>query len=925
MASLDSAIVGRATELETIERFLDTSAVRPAALILEGEAGIGKSTLWAAGVQAATERPMRVLTSRPAEPERRSSFAALGDLIGRIEEQWFDALPQPQRIALDAALLRGPAEQAVDQGAVAVGLTSLISELARSRPLVMAIDDAQWTDGPSAKALAFALRRVADLPVGVLLARRLGLSAPLIDSVREALPEADRHSLTVGPLSFGALYRLLTTRTGHAFPRPTAARIERASGGNPMTALEIARALLESGASARADQALPVPEHLQELLGARMRRLTPKTREVLLVISALSHPTTELVGRASGDATVAAAALDEGEAAGVLLIEDGRIRFSHPLLASVVYGSASSRSRLAVHERLATVVTDLEEGAHHLALAHSRPDAALAQRIEDAGNQTYQRGAPDAGAALLARARALTPSDDLEAATRRLAEGAEARFEAGDSQGARDLVESARSWMPRGPARARALLLLGTVYWYLDPPRAPGCLEEALEDAATEPTLAGRIHSRLAIFRVDELASSVDHNEAAIHLIDAERDPTVLAFAMFGKFHSQVLLGRGADMALFDRALALEAGRPSWEATTIPALWWKYTDDHTKARDRLHLHLRWARESGDESSDAELYAHLAELEIYSGRWSDADRFANLSVDAAEQMGLPVPNPSHRVRAFVDAYLGRLSQARAAGELGAELSEDDPRLCAMYLDVVGYAALSMGDHAASDRAYTRAAAILQAGGTSEPLRFRFEPEHIEALLALGDVERAEAVLATLQERDATLPRPWSTATVARCRGLILAARGDLEGAQQELERALDAHEALASPFERARTLLVQGHVQRRAGHRRAAAATLSQAIEIFDALPARAWAERARREVARLGARRGAGEGLTPTEQRVAELAAEGKTNREVAQELFVSPKTVEANLARVYSKLGIRSRAELGRVMGSQKDGAAEA
>ncbi|MEO7117863.1 MAG: AAA family ATPase [Candidatus Limnocylindrales bacterium] len=922
MASPNVAIVGRAAELLAIDRFLDASESRPTALVLEGDAGIGKSTLWAAAVQAATERPVRVLVSRPAESERGSSFAALGDLIGRVEAHWFDALPRPQRVALDAALLRGSADHPVEAGAVAIALTSLIAELARTKPLVIAVDDAQWIDGPSAKALSFALRRLADLPVGVLFARRLGLRAPVVDAVIEALPESDRHRLTVGPMSFGALYRLLTSRTGHALPRPTAARIERASGGNPMTALEIARALIDSGTMTRVDQALPVPEHLADLLEARLRRLTKQTRELLIVVSALSQPTTDLIERVSADVAMVTSSLDEAEGAGILVIEAGRVRFTHPLLASVVYGSARPASRRAIHERLAGVVDDLEERARHLSLAQSEPDAALAQQIEDAGLQTYRRGAPDEAVELLARARALTPVADIQALARRLVEEADARFEAGDTVGAKDLIESARSWMPAGPLRARALLLLGTLYWYLGVPRAAERLEEALDDAVTDPTLAGRIHARLALFEGGDLAGRVAHNDAAIALIDAAQDPSGLAFAMFGKFYGEVLLGRDADMSLFRRALTLEAGTPTWEVTTIPALWWKYTDDDMKARERLELHLRWASESGDESSNADTYAHLAELEIYSGRWGDADRFADRSKEAAEQMGMQLPNSSHRVRAMVDAYLGRLSEARTASELGAVASEDDPQLQAMYLDVVGFAALSSGDHAESDRAYTRAASILDADGAREPMRFRFEPEHIEALLALGDIDRAKVVLARLQGRDRILPRPWTSATAARSRGLILAARGDLDGAQQEFARALLAHEALPSPFERARTQLAKGQVERRAGLRRAASATLSEALEIFEALPAPAWAERARFEAARIGTRRGAGDDLTPTERRVAELAAEGMTNREVAQALVISPKTVEANLARIYSKLGIHSRAELGARMALHNDGA---
>ena len=198
---------------------------------------------------------------------------------------------------------------------------------------------------------------------------------------------------------------------------------------------------------------------------------------------------------------------------------------------------------------------------------------------------------------------------------------------------------------------------------------------------------------------------------------------------------------------------------------------------------------------------------------------------------------------------------------------------------------------------------------------EPIRFRSEPDHIEALVALGELDRADALVAALEARHSFLPRPWSAVVTPRSRALVHAARGDLKEALAESEAAVAATASLPSPFEVARTLLIHGQVLRRTNARREASRALGEAQRIFDSLGAPLWSQRAMVEGARLGTRRKAGDALTPAESEVAQLAAQGLTNWEVAERLFVSPKTVEANLSRVYSKLGIKSRAELGRVM----------
>ena len=927
-AANDADIVGRSIELEAVDRFVVAAASGgegAVALLIEGEAGVGKSMIWRAAIHVARARSMDVLHCAPAAVEQALSFVALRDLIEGVPGDELDRLPPPQRAALGAALLRVPAEGIGDQGALGAALTAVLRRVAGARPTLLAIDDAHWLDQPTARTLGFAVRRLGDVRLGILLTRRTGEDAPFFDATAAAL-EGRSERLRLRAISFGALHRLLTSRTGHRFARPVVARIERASGGNPMMALEIARALLDSGPDlADPGQELPVPERLHDLLDARLVRLSPASRAALLIAAALARPTTALIAAASDDQAAAARGLAEAEAASIILVTDGRAQFSHPLLAAVVQATAGTEARRAVHRRLAAVVADQEERANHLAMAATGPDADLAAQLEAAGRQTYRRGAPDAAAGLLARAQALTPAGDVEARGRRAVLEAEARLEAGDLRGSGEVLEQARAWLPPGRQRAESLLLLGTIHGYLDRPRATATLAEGLADADEDPTLRGRIHGRIALFE-DDVEARRAHGRAAVELIDRAIDPSALAFAKFGLFLNDVQAGFVPDLAAFESALAIEPDVPSWEASTIPGLWWAYTGEHGLARARLERHLQWARDSGDESSDADLYGHLAELELYAERWQAADAAAERSVDAAEQMGQVMPDPSHRVRALVDAHLGRLDRAIEAAERGSAACRGiDPELEAMYLDALGTARLAAGDHRAAVQAFDRMRVLLDGLGVRESLRNRTEPDHVEALVGIGARDRAGEVLGILERRHEVVPRPWITAALPRARALVQAAHDDAAGAAARLATTIDAAASSAiQGFAMARSLFVLGRLQRQVGHRRAAGERLDHAAVLFDRLPAAAWAAQARQEIDRLGRRRGAGDELTPAEARVVELIAGGLTNRAVAEQLVLSPKTVEAHLARAYAKLGVRSRAELGRRLAGGASAAAE-
>jgi DNA-binding CsgD family transcriptional regulator len=268
---------------------------------------------------------------------------------------------------------------------------------------------------------------------------------------------------------------------------------------------------------------------------------------------------------------------------------------------------------------------------------------------------------------------------------------------------------------------------------------------------------------------------------------------------------------------------------------------------------------------------------------------------------------------HFAVGLVEAHLGRADPARLAALEGLRVAEalGEILLLIPNLSVLGFLELSLGNFAEADAYLSRAVELEQAMGVREPAYFRVVPDEIEALVALGRLDEAEALLAPFEEAGRNLDRAWAIATGARCRALILAARGDLAGASTAIDEAVREHDRLPLPFELGRTLLVRGTVERRAKRKREARETLTKALEIFDGLGASLWADKARAELARIGGRAASSLDLTPTEDRVAALVAAGSTNREVADALFVSIHTVEANLKRIYRKLGVRSRTEL--------------
>jgi len=906
-------IVGRDVELLAVDRFLDRVEREPAALAIEGEAGIGKTTVWAEAVRAAKGRGFRVLEARPAENEAKLSYSTLADLAGAAFDEVRTTLPLPQERALSVALLRDEATGAAEPRTTATGLVGVLTALAAGGPTLVAIDDVQWLDAASEQALAFAARRLPSR-LGLLLARRTeedDVELPL--DLARALRAGQVERIVPAPFSLAALHHLISDGLGTSLPRPLLIRLASASGGNPLFALEIARALARDAAARTADDPLPVPRSMEELVAARVAGLSEVGRRAAFAAAAVSRPTAAIVAEALADEGDVRAALAEAEGAGILVADRERIRFAHPLLAAGLYGSASYEERRRMHARLAAVVADAEERARHLALAATEPDEGSAAEIERAAAQAARRGAQQAAAELFAASSRLTPDDRTEELRRRRLGEASALLAAGDDEGARALAE--RVAASPSSFQAHALFLLGEIAW-ISGGVPTDQFERALAAAPGDHDLAARIYPKLVGHTAPhDPARAIAHAEAAMQVLNPEREPGALAFVLWDRLWAGMMVGEGMRWDLFERWRELEAkAGPEAPKSPTPLIYFWSVDDVEGARARHALEDKWYRERGEDLWRAERLAHLGYAELRAGRWDVAERFIEEACETlAPQLARPGPWASAlRFRSFLDAHVGRTDRARAtlvpfigrAQQGGRKFWE------AIALSALGFVEFVDGDHAAADRALTRMRERLEEIGTTEFAPDMSEPFHAESLIALGEVERARRVLERLEERGRIFPRLWIDVTLPRARALVLAAEGDVEGALGAVDE-LDLEAASKLPFDLAWIRLVQGRLHRRVKQKTAAANALGDALAIFERLGAPAWVEQTRGELARVGLRRAPAE-LTPTELRVAELAASGMTNREVGIAAFMSPKTVQANLARVYRKLGIKSRAELG-------------
>ena len=925
MASPEDAanLTDREKGLSEIGGFLDDARSGLSAVILEGPPGIGRTSLWRSGVDLARDRGCRLLVARPAEAEAALSFSVLGDLLRETLAGGPEALPAPQRHALEAALLLAePTEAAPNALAVSLAVHGVLRLLAQPDPLVIAIDDVQWTDPPSARALEFALRRSEGELIGVLASSLRGVSkGPL--ALEEVVPAGRIRSVSVGPLGVEDMGRVLNSALGHRHPRHVVARLHSASGGNPLYAIEIARALELSGRAPEAGAPLPVPDSLRGVLRERLKALDAATRDVLLAVALMAEPDQAAVAGAVGSEDVARAAFDEGERAGLLEFDEARVRLAHPLLGSVLYADASEERRRDLHRRLAEVTDDQEERARHLAAAVSEPDAQVAAVLDQAARRARARGAPGAAAELLEQATSTTPADEPKERRRRAIVAAECHLDAGSAGRARALLEEVLASVDPGPDRAVALQRLGWVRYHEDSwSTAARLFGEALEQAGEDPHLAAAVEldASMACLFSGDLSAAEEHSRRALDRARALGDTALLGEAMAMAASIDFLLGQGVAEEDMEQALSMESWQEPRPTPVHPGVAFglvlKWSDDLGRARSRLENAHSRALEEGNERSLPFLLFHLAELECWAGNWPLAERYADEGCAVATETGQDSSLAfALYAKALLASHRGNVDAARATAERGLALAERSGAVTAriLLLSVLGFIEISVGEYGAAHRYLGPLAEAAREAGIREPGVLRYVPDAIEDLISIGDLDTAQALLDPWEERSEALGRVWGLAVGARCRGLLLSATGDHAGAIRELARAVSNHGRLDQPFELARTLLALGTEQRRAQQRRAARQTLEGALETFQRLGASLWADRTRSELGRIGGRAPSSVELTPTEERVARLVAEGNSNREVAEALFLTVRTVEWNLGRIYRKLGVRSRTELAR------------
>lgn len=919
------SVVGREPELAALRVFGSRVHAGASALVLTGEPGVGKTTLWETGLAEASTAGCRVLSARPAESETSLSFSGIGDLLDPVLGEAFATLSPAQNRALSRALVLGDDDgRSPDPHAIGVALLTALRALAEKLPLVVAVDDVQWLDSASTAGLAYAARRLRAEPIGLLLARRAGLDTALLGELARAWSSERVATVQVGPLESGALHHVIRAHLGVALPRPVLTEVQEASAGNPFYALEIVRMMQRNTVSLEGGMPLPVPESLQDLVHARLLALPPRCRDFLLAAAAYPHPTVAVTEAASeiGREPGLRPAVD----AKVVELERDRIRFTHPLLAAGAYEIAEPARRAEVHARLAGLLEDPEARAWQLAASVDSPDERAAELLENASRHASGRGALRAAALMLERASELTPGDRTDDALRRAVDAAYLHLTSGDSHRAEAQLRALIAPLGPGVQRARATVILARIQMYQAPEEAARLFAQVIEEAEGDHRTLALAHEGAAascLWLFARFEDVLHHSEIALALADALDDEPLAADVLMTRLPGKALLGRDDVTTTAARAAALQGSAVDRRVLDQPlaslAELWKWTDEHERARTSFVELLARAHDIGDENSAPWLLSLLGDTERLLGNLEAALVCARDGYEAADQAGQPlIAMYNLALSSLVHAQLGRPEPARAAAERVLAQSHNN-YTALLVAEALGHLALTVGvpgdavSQLEPQLAFVYEEAIIEPGAT------RFAVDLVEALIELDRRAEALETLDWYEGNARRLARVSARANCLRCRGLLAAQAGEVATALAAYGDALAGHDDVDIPLDRGRTLLALGVAQRRAKRRREARATLQQSVELFDAIGAALWAKRARGELRRISGRAPAAGALTPAEERVAALATEGKTNNEVAAALFLSDRTVEGHLSRIYAKLGIRHRAELPRALAARQ------
>lgn len=910
---------GRTAELATITSLLDDLERGPRALFLEGEAGIGKTTLFDAAVASAERRGMRVVRCRPSQAAVGLSHAGLAEMLDGVDETIVDQLPSPQRRALRTALRWDePDAYPIDGQTVAAALAGVLRRLVQGGPLLVGVDDLQWLDPASSYVCEYAVRQLAGLPVAVLAAARSD-EGTLPRALERAIDPRNIVRRGLGPLETRDIRRLLDSRFGLDLTTSLARRIQRASRGNPLLALEIGRAIATHGLPP-SGEGLPIPSEVHELVVARLRALPRDTRLLLLEVAA-----------AAGDQLCTHwrdTALVPAEDAGIVRRDPSdRVVFVHPLYESGVYAAASRRDREHVHGRLAAAADDPETRARHLALAATGPDDDVAQALDHASLVAERRGALDAAADLAEQARRRSPEADPMTADRGL-RAAALLVASGTIDAA---LEALSELLPSltGRHRADGLRLLGEATLWSGVDRLTACttaaawFDEALGLVGDDLAQRALLHNRLAFTGVGsgDLVAAVHHAAAGVQHAEHDGSPDVLSEALAGRAIVQWHATGFLDQVACQKAIALFDDRRTIPVRFRPKTIWAVlsgcvgqlvTAGHTLVEE-----IESVRASGMLGDVAYLGALLADLARWNGNQPLATWAHQQVAKAARQVGGPYAEALEAAATVeLAAYCGRVDIARA----GAEAAIGQVRGAGSEWSALGIAGgltameLAIGDQHAAAGWSEQVLTGLETVWHPDPSEMHYVLDAIESLIQRDELDRAEQWLAPFESQSSQRGRVWTIGAAKRSRALMHAARGETETAARLAEAAVAELSSTQFTIEAGRAWLTLGQIERRRRQRAAARAAFTRAAETFATAGAIHWEARARSELTRSWAPRTGGE-LTASEREVATLAADGLSNKEIAARMFVSVRTVEATLTRVYRKLAIRTRGGLAKAL----------
>jgi DNA-binding CsgD family transcriptional regulator len=880
-------LYGRATERARIRGLLaDARSGRSGALFLRGPAGSGKTALLEDAAEQAAD--FQVLRALGVDEESQISFSALDELLSPVVEL-LDGLAEPQRAALRAAFDLEPAAD-VARGALSRAVLSVLAAAAESQPLLCLVDDVHLIDPASASALAFTARRIKAEQIAMVFAGDDNLPTSFAGLEELVLPGLDAE----------AARGLLAEQTGVQVDSEVVQRLVNETGGNAGALMEAGSALSEHELLGRAPLPYPLP-----IGGAgaaypdSANALSPAAQDLLVTAAAADTQTLQAIAKEGAVSGVTVAALEECEAAQLIELRDGRVAFPRPLVRAAVYRAAPAPKRRAAHRTLAAASSG-ERRALHLAAAATGPDEEVAEELERAGESASRRSSHALAANWLERAASFSPEPETRA--RRLQRAAEAAWRAGQGARAEELARRASDATSEAQLVAAAEHLRARVE--LESGRETDAYRRLLAQAdrveASDPRQAAHLLTTAVAACAPDQRMGVA--QRAHQLAPRDRGET--------EFHATLALARahlsagdyaaaGDDLLAHARSILDENAALGTDPAALLAAADAYAAtggrDDGIVRELSASAVAIARDQGALGALPRALVHLARVDLRAGRWGDA------YVAATEAAELAGDSGQSRSRANALAVLARLDALRGdtdrCRERLAELQgrpADDPA-------ARGFLAVAEGRVEEAIEHFERAA----------PER---APDLVEAYLRAGRDDEARRAAAREQAvvRDADLP---SAAARAAWAGALTADEGAYDEA---FAAAADALEQVVddTSFELARLRLNWGERLRRSGRRLEAREHLRAAHDIFELLGAGPWAERARVELRASGetARRRNPttlDELTPQERQVLREIAAGATYREAAQNLFLSPKTIEFHLRKVYRKLGVGSRQEL--------------